>query len=187
MQLPLQITFRNMEKSEAVEDNVKKWVAKLEKVAPDLISCRVVVAAPEPHKHKGGHFHTRIDLALPGQEIVVNREPPRHQGYVDAYVSIRDAFENARHKLSEYVRRHQGEVKAHSVPPHGTITALFPAEDYGLIATPDGGEIIFHRHSLLNADFDTLEIGAEVRFEEKSEQAGLRASSVRLIGKHHLG
>ncbi len=186
MKLPLQITYRNMEKSEAIDDNVRKWVAKLENVSPDLISCRVVVEAPEPHKRKGDHFHTRIDLALPGQEIVVNREPPQHQSYADAYVSIRDAFENAKRQLSEYVRRHQGQVKSHEVPPHGTIAALFPAEGYGTIETPDGREVAFNRNSLLNAEFAALKVGDEVRFEEKDEVEGLRASSVRLVGKHHV-
>jgi ribosome-associated translation inhibitor RaiA len=129
MKLPLQITFRNMETSEAVEASIKKWVAKLEKVSAALISCRVVVEAPQPHKRKGGHYHTRVDLALPGLEIVVNREPAGHHGYVDVYVSIRDAFENARHQLIEYVKRCQGEVKSHAVPPRGEIASLFPSED----------------------------------------------------------
>lgn len=186
MQLPLQITFRNMEASEAVEDNIRKWVAKLEKVSAELISCRVVVEAPLPRKQKGGHFHTRIDLALPGREIVVNREPPAHHSYVDVYVSLRDAFENARRLLSEEVRRRQGELKVHAVQPHGKIAAIYPDQDYGSIETPDGREITFHRNSILNADFDTLKAGDEVRFEEQVGVEELRASSVRLIGKHHL-
>ena len=186
MKLPLQITFRNMEKSEAVDVSIRKWVAKLEKISEELISCRVVVEAPLQHKRKGGHYHTRIDLALPGIEIVINREPASHHGYVDVYVSIRDAFANARHQLIEYVRRHQGKVKSHDIPPHGRIIALYPAEDYGRIETPEGWDIVFHRDSLLNADFDTLKTGDEVRFEEQNGIEGLRASSVRLIGKHHV-
>lgn len=186
MQIPLQITFRNMESSEAVADNIRKWVAKLEKVSWDLIACRVVVEAPHPHKQKGGHFHTRIDLTLPGREIVVNREPAAHHSHVDAHVSIRDAFENARRLLSEEVRRRQGEVKGHLMQPHGRIAALLPAEDRGRIETPDGRELTFHRNSVLNADFDRLKVGDEVRFEEQTGGEELRASSVRLIGKHHL-
>jgi ribosome-associated translation inhibitor RaiA/cold shock CspA family protein len=186
MQLPLQITFRHMETSEAVEAEIRKWVAKLEKVSWDLISCRVVVEAPQAHKQKGGHFHTRIDLTLPGREIVVNREPPAHQSHEDAYVSIRDAFENARRLLSEEVRRRQGEVKVHAVQLHGRIAAILPKEDYGSIETPDGRELVFHRNSVLNADFDGLKAGDEVRFEEQNGGEELRASSVRLVGKHHL-
>lgn len=186
MKLPLQITFHNMESSEAVEASIRKWVAKLEKISGDLVSCRVAVEAPLQHKHKGGHFHTKIDLALPGLEIAVNREPAKHHGYVDVYVSIRDAFENTRRQLTEYVRRRQGEVKSHAAPSHGKIVSLFPAENYGKIETHDGREIVFHRNSLLNADFDTLQTGDQVRFEEQNDMDGLRASSVRLIGKHHV-
>jgi cold shock CspA family protein len=59
-------------------------------------------------------------------------------------------------------------------------------EDYGFIATPDGREIYFHRNSVINNAFDRLSVGSEVRFAEELGEKGAQASTVHLIGKHHL-
>jgi cold shock CspA family protein len=83
------------------------------------------------------------------------------------------------------VRRRRGDVKYHESEPHGRITQLFPSEDYGLIQTADGREIYFHRNSVLNADFDKLEEGAQVHFSEEMGEKGPQASTVHVEGKHH--
>lgn len=186
MELPLQISFRNMNSSEAVEASIRKWAAKLERAYDTIISCRVVVEAPPKHKRRGGYFHTRIDITLPGAELAVNREPDPHHSYTDVYVSIRDAFKNAQRQVEEYVKRRQGQVKTHETPSCGRIKALFPEEDYGRIEMPDGADIYFHRNSIINADFDKLEIGVEVRFVEQEGVEGPQASSVRVLGKHRV-
>lgn len=187
MKLPLQITYRNMESSEAVEENIRKWAAKLDRVCGDIMRCDVVVEAPHKHQRKGGHFHVRLDITVPGSELAINREPDPHHGYTDVYVCIRDAFQAAERQLEQYVCRRKGEIKAHEAVPHGRIMALFPAEDHGTIETADGREIYFHRNSVLEADFDKLAVGMEVRFAEEAGDRGPQASTVRLVGKHHPG
>lgn len=84
------------------------------------------------------------------------------------------------------MRVRRGKVKVHDVPAHGKIITLHPEADYGRIETPDGREIYFHRNSIVNTDFDRLEPGLEVRFSEESGDEGPQATSVQLIGKHHL-
>ncbi len=66
------------------------------------------------------------------------------------------------------------------------LLTLFPAGDYGTITDSDGREIYFHRNSVVNADFDSLDIDSEVRFVEEVGDKGPQASSVHLIGKHHI-
>ena len=80
------------------------------------------------------------------------------------------------------------ETCAHEVPPHGNVQHISPYEGFGFIETRDGREIYFHRNSVLNGAFEKLEIGAEVRFEvaEAESEKGPQATTVRLIGKHHL-
>jgi len=46
--------------------------------------------------------------------------------------------------------------------------------------------IYFHRRSVVGADFDRLEIGAEVRFDEEAGDRGPQASTVHVVGKHHI-
>jgi len=70
------------------------------------------------------------------------------------------------------------------VPAHGRVVEVTP--DSGTILTSDGREIYFHRNSLLNVEFDDLPQGAEVRFDEVEGDKGPKASSVQLVGKHHI-
>jgi len=91
-----------------------------------------------------------------------------------------------RRQLEDYARKHDQRLKVHAPPPHGRIVELNPAEDYGRIETLDGRLVYFHRNSVLGADFDGLSIGAEVRFDEEAGERGPQASTVHVIGKHHI-
>lgn len=183
MQVPLQITFRNMETSESLESYIRERAAKLDSICENMVSCRVVVEAPHKHQRKGGLFHATIEITLPKETIVINREPDQHKSYKDAYVVVRDVFDSAQRKLRGVVGRQKGEVKAHEEMPQGKITELYPHEDYGRILTAAGDDIYFHRNSLINADFAALSLGDEVRFVEEQGDNGPQATSVRVVGK----
>jgi ribosomal subunit interface protein len=186
MEIPVQVTFRDMPVSDAVEAVCWEEAAKLDRYYDRITACRIVVA--ESHRRqKGNLFEIRVDVTLPGGELVVNREPPLHHTDEDVYVAIREAFDKARRRLEDYARRQRGRVKAHDPPPHGRVSKLMPHAGYGFIETPDGREIYFHRNSVLQEAFDRLQIGSQVRFEEAEGAKGPQASSVSLLGKHsHL-
>ena len=177
MRLPLQISFRNMPHSEAVERAVVERAESLERFSKQIMGCRVVVETRHRH-HQGNLYHIRIDLTLPGNEIVVGREPALHHAYEDVYVAVRDAFDAARRRLEDYTRQRNQRVKVHESPPHGHIARLDHGKGYGFIETPDGREIYFHRNSVLDADFDRLEVGDPVRFHEEAGEEGPQASTV---------
>lgn len=181
MQVPLQITFRNMDSSEALEAEIRKRVDKLTKTYEQIVSCRVIVEAPPQHRRKGGLFKVNIDITCPEGKVAVNREPPvQDRSHEDAYVALRDAVDAAARQLEQYNRRRQGLVKAHEEIPRGRITRLSPLEDYGTITTVDGREIYFHRNSVLNADFDSLAIGTMITFHEEEGDHGPQASTVKI-------
>lgn len=184
MQLPLQVSFRGMDASEAMEQNIRESAAKLNQYSDQLISCRVMVEAQHRHHQKGNLYHVRIDLTVPNHEIVVSRAPGEHQSHSDAYVAIRDAFDAAKRQLKEWNSKRQQHVKTHAEVPYGSVAELFPAMDYGTIRAPDGREIYFHRNSVLNGDFETLAIGDAVRFAETAGDNGPQASTVHVEGKH---
>ena len=186
MQLPLQITFRDIPPSEAVEAKIRQNAEKLNLFYDRIVSCRIVVEAPHRHHHKGKHYHVRIDLTVPNGELVINRDPPKHKSYEDIYVAIRDAFAAAQRQLKRYAAVQRHETKVHEISPYGRIITLLPDDGYGFIETADGREIYFHQNSLLNCTLSDLEVGSEVRFIEETGEKGIQASSVRLIGKHHL-
>src|SRR6516225_3298425 len=184
MQVPLQVSFRHMEHSEAIEALIREKVAKLDASPDHIMGCRVVVEPAGKHHEHGNLYEVRIDITVPGEEIVVTREPSEHAEYKDIQVAIRDAFDSARRRLEDYVRRRRGTVKALETAPHARVSKLFPDEDYGFIETPDGREIYFHRHSILHDAFDRLEIGTEVTFVEEAGKKGPQASTVKLVGRH---
>ena len=183
---PLQIRFRNLESSPAVEAAVRQRAEQLERFADKIMSCRITVEAPHKHQHKGNLYHVTVDVRTPGREVVANRSPVEHHAHEDVYVAIRDAFNAARRQLQDQVREKRGKTKSHEVPPHGRISELYPADDYGTITDSTGREIYFHRNSVVNARFDSLYPGMEVRFVEEAGDLGPQASSVYLVGKHHI-
>ncbi|HEX9758292.1 MAG TPA: HPF/RaiA family ribosome-associated protein [Nitrospiria bacterium] len=173
MKIPLQITVRNLSLSEAAEADIRRRVEKLESFCDKIVGCRVTMEVPHRHKHQGVLYNARIDITVPGKEIVVKREP-----HEDIYVSIRDAFNAARRQLQNYLRKKRGEVKVHEEVPIARVIKLFSEDGYGFLETPDGYEIYFHKNSVLNGGFENLNIGTEVRYSEEEGEKGTQASTV---------
>lgn len=186
MQIQPQITFRHMQPSPALEAKIRQRIDLLEQYHNHLTSCRVVIELDHHHHHQGNLYHVRVDLTLPGHELIAGRESPKHQAYEDAYVAVRDAFDSLQRQLEDLARRQRQDMKHHDIPLHGRISKLVPDEDYGRIASADGRDIYFHRNSLVGGDFEKLTVGMEVRFDDEMGDEGPQASSVHLIGKHHI-
>ncbi|MAF49505.1 MAG: ribosome-associated translation inhibitor RaiA [Rhodospirillales bacterium] len=104
MSIPVQISFRNFEQSDAVEARIREKVDKLEQYYDRITNCQVVVEAPHRHHQKGKLFHIKIMLSVPGDEVVVTRDPKDAHSHEDIYVAIRDAFEAVRRQLKKHVR-----------------------------------------------------------------------------------
>lgn len=186
MQIPLKITFRHMDVSEALEGKIHEKAKKLEQFSDHITSCRVTIDQEHKHHHQGNLFSIKLDITVPGKEIVITRHPDEHHAHEDPYVVLRDTFDAARRQLEDYVRKQRHKVKTHEVLPHGVIKALFPYEDYGLIETPDGREVYFNRYSIVDKKFENLSEGDKVHFSEEAGDNGPQASTVHVEGKHHV-
>lgn len=111
MQIPLQVTLKDMPQSDAVESRIREKTEKLSRFYDRIMSCRVVVETPQRHQHQGKLYSVRIDLTVPGAELVANRAQDE-----DVYVAIRDAFVAITRQLEDFARRQRGEVKTHGAP-----------------------------------------------------------------------
>ena len=126
---PVQISFRNMGASPALEAEVRARVEWLESFSPAITGCRVVLEIPHRHRRSGRPLHVRIELSLAGEAVIVTHEPAsdttvrsasrksdeaaaRHK---DAYVAIHEAFDVARRRLEDVGRRQRGDVKTRAV------------------------------------------------------------------------
>ncbi len=114
MQTPLRITFRHMEPSPAVEERIREYVGHLERFHERITGCHVVVERPAAHRHKGAPFAIKIDVTVPGEEIVVRSDRAEHPAHADVYVALHDAFDSARRILQDRVREQRGDVKRHA-------------------------------------------------------------------------
>ena len=173
MKLQLQITTRDIPHSEALESHIRQKAEKLETFYPQIMGCRIVVEVPHKHKTQGNLFNVRLDITVPGKELVVTREPNE-----DVYVALRDAFDAAKRQLEDYGRRQRGEVKAHAPVLHGKVVRLMPEEGYGFVETSGGQELYFHRENLANNNFEQLKEGSEVQFLEDIGSEGFQAKRV---------
>jgi ribosomal subunit interface protein len=184
MQIPLQVTFRDMPHSDALEAHVGKLASKLDTFSARITSCHVVLEAPHKHQHEGRHYRVRINLSVPGSEVVVSHTPEDEATNEDAYAAIDEAFDRLDRRLADYVRRQRGDVKPHETAyREGRVSKLWSYEGYGFIETPDSGEVYFHRNSVLHHSFDKLAIGTHVRFVEELGEKGPQASTVVLSGQ----
>lgn len=181
MKVPFNIQFHGMEPSDAVETSAREHVLKLEEFAPDIMTCRVVVDLEQKHKHQGRPYGVRIDLTLPGHELVVNRVQDE-----DVYVALRDAFDNMKRQVEDIVRKRRGQEKLHPVPLHGEVVRLDTEAGIGFIRTPDGNEYYFSRDNLAATPFEHIGEGSAVQFIPEVAGEGLQAKRVSL-GKHSTG
>lgn len=131
MNAPVSITYRNMQPSAAVTARVRAEAAKLERYYNHIISCRVLIEVPHRHHQWGDHYHIRVELSVPGNDVIVRHEPSDrgHQAdlgtgravkreetgapHKDIYVVIRDVFDIVRRRLEDHARRQRGDVKRH--------------------------------------------------------------------------
>jgi ribosomal subunit interface protein len=182
MQVPLQITSRDFEMTDAIDAQIRKRAAKLERFTSRIISCKVLIEMPHRQKRTGKGYHVRIDITVPKDDLVIKR-----QEHIDLYAAIADAFDAAERLLEEHHGRQRGAERAdRETPAFAKIKTLSPVEGYGFLETAEGDEIYFHRNSVLNDAFDRLEIGTKVRYVEEMGQEGPQASTVELTSTREL-
>lgn len=147
MQLPLQISSRDFDVTPAIEQAVRSKADKLDQFYDHIMGCRVLLETPHRHHHKGSAYNVRILLTVPGDELIVKREP-----HEDLYVAIRDAFDAAQRQLKEYSRRRRGDIKHHMEAGSGAIAAFGNEEDVEYMgSTEESEELLTYYETVIPA------------------------------------
>lgn len=200
---PLQVTFRHLAVPPVVERWVRLEAANLNRFYKRIMGCRVAIE--QSHRYvKGSPYRVRIDLTVPGGELVINHEPTlkskaRQTGETEIrkhlevsspnkhlQQAISEAFKAAGRRLQDYARRQRGDVKNRQSQPVARVNQLFRAQGYGFLLTGDGREIYFHKDSVLSRAFGRLRVGSTVTFAEEQGEKGPQASSVKIAAKHRM-
>ena len=121
MQVPLQIKFRHMERSAAIEDRVRDRCHKLQRFAEHVIRCRIIIDAPHKHQGKTGLYQASIEITLPDQETGSSFHAEQQHAHENVDVAIREVFEAARRQLEDYVRQRRAYMKIQDAKPHSQI------------------------------------------------------------------
>ena len=187
MQTPVEIAYRHCEPSEEIRAEIAAQMERLERFSPRITSCRVVVNGPQTRHEQGDLFNIQLRVSMPEhKDVVVDQRQGDAGERTHALVAIREAFAAAARQIEDVARDMRGQVKTHVAESHGRVARILAGDDCGFIETADGREIYFHRNAVLNGGFARLSVGSEVRFVEEDGEKGAQASTVRLVGKHHL-
>jgi ribosome-associated translation inhibitor RaiA/cold shock CspA family protein len=191
LQVPLEISFHNTEHSDWAEQEIRNHAAALESIYDRLVSCRVRVDQRATNSHDTIPPVVRIEMGIPGRpDLVVSHEPDHLQQKFqrpDLHNAINEAFRIAERQLRDHKDKSTDHTKdlRHEAEHQnlGQITELAPERDFGFLLTKEGGQLYFHRNSLLNGDFDALRLREEVYYVEAVGDTGPVATKVRV--KHN--
>jgi len=179
MQLPVEISYRGVEKTDDLDTLIRTKAAKLDRFCDHISRCDVAIEQPNQTQRAGNPFRVRIDLTVPpGHELIADERQTEHEMHEPLTKIINDAFKAIERQLIELKERQRHEVKTHA-EPRALITKLFA--DYGFITDGGGVDIYFHRNALLGMEFERLKVGTEVRFDLSHGEMGPQASSVHVI------
>ncbi|TAF07177.1 MAG: HPF/RaiA family ribosome-associated protein [Nostocales cyanobacterium] len=188
MKIPPEITYRNLDKSEAIDNLVDEKIAKLEHICHYINSCHIVIEKIHDRPRSGSPYRVRIDLTVPpGHELVAQRNPGEGIQYQPLDAVIRETFEAMRQQLAKLTQLQRASEQANryeeAQETTAFVTKLFREDGYGFLRTLDGREVYFHQNSVLNNSFERLEIGTGVHFSLEEGEEGPQASTVRIVDK----
>jgi cold shock CspA family protein len=184
MQVPLQLSFKDVEKDPLVEDQIRGRSEGLERFCDHINSCRVVVEKPQQHQSSGNPFRVRVDLTIAGgHEVVAKQEAGKGDMHDPLQVVVKKVFDSAEKQLKKLTDKQHGHVKLHPQQQSmATVSKKFEDEGYGFLRTIDtGDEIYFHKNSVLNGDFAKVKVGTGVRFVFEQGEKGPQASTVEIM------
>jgi len=188
MKVTPEITYRNLEKTDAIAALINQKIAKLEHICNYINSCHIAIEKIHHRPRSGSPYRVRIDITVPpGHELVAESNPSDGKQYQPLNVVIRDAFDAACGQLVKLTQRqHESDKALSSEAAQDTtalVTKLFRDRGYGFLKALDGQEIYFHRNSVLHDDFQRLEIGTGVYFSVEEGEEGLQATTVKIVDK----
>lgn len=189
MRVPLEVSYHGLSRTPALDELIEDHVTKLEMVCDHLMSCRIGIRQEQKRRNTANPYRIRIEMRVPpNHNIVVNHETGLKEAADDLTTGMKNAFKIAQRRLKNLVEKQLGVTKKH---PEQETTALvrkiFREEGYGFLQSIDGDEIYFHRNSVINDDFDQLEVGTGVHYLAELGEDGLQASTVQVIDSSGAG
>lgn len=188
MKVPPEITYRGVDKTDAIQALIDEKIAKLEQVCDHISSCHIAIEKNQDRPRERSPYRVRLDITVPpNHELAAESTMSDRTDYAELDTVVRDAFNKAWRQLRDLSKQQQeynkGQVSEEAQDNTALVTKLFPEQDYGFLKTLSGEDIYFHRNSVLHGDFDRLEVGTGVRFSALENDGLLHASTVQIVDK----
>lgn len=178
-----EITFPDFDPSDAIRADIEKYLVKIEKLYDKIIFCHVSVRAP--HRHQRKHiYHINIQLEIPGEDIIINKEPEKDYSHTDIHLAIRDAFNSLKRSLRKRVKGKKTKLKTIETHDYAMIKSFDSNQGFGFVADSSGREIYFHKNSIINFNPDELKPGLKVKFVEEPGEKGQHVTSMSVVGSY---
>ncbi len=188
MDIPAEIAFKQIDKSDAMEALIRERIARLERSHRHIVSCRVVVENPHRASESAKPpLAIAVEVSVAGGKMVVAKdEQARHDAKGDLTAFVNRAFKQVERQLDDHDSIRRGDVKAHAGEGTlGRVARLFPEQNYGFVEVSGSPDLYFTRNAVVGGDYEDLEIGAAVRVTVATTEGpmGPQASSVRSFGE----
>jgi putative sigma-54 modulation protein len=113
MKTPLEIAFKGLERSRAVEAKIAERAVRLEKHFDRMTHIRAVVSAPNRLAHKSKQFEVKLEIGIPGAgPLVIAEAPEGNDARSDLLLAIRHAFDAAERRLDDVAEKMGGTSRA---------------------------------------------------------------------------
>ncbi len=114
MRISPQISYRDVQKTDALESLLTEKIAKLEQVYDKISSCRISIEKVHDHPESGSPYRVRLDITVPeNREVVVDKSPDDNTQYPPLEAIIRDAFDAAVRQLKSLNEQQHNHMKTH--------------------------------------------------------------------------
>ena len=112
MRVPVEITYRNVTKSDAIEKLIYEKVDKLNDFHDNIVSCRISIDQHKESKSSGNRYHVGIGVRVPpGKELVVRQKSAEEGSNEFLRTVITEAFKTITRQLKKLKQKQRGIVK----------------------------------------------------------------------------
>ncbi len=194
MQVPLEIAYHNTEGNGWLDEYIRERADHLDRIAGGLVSCRVVVERSQHQHQTGNPYRVRVEATIPPKkDLIGDKEEVVEDRHLQLRPIIRHAFDAVEKQVKKQRQIMRGSDKQNRAPDsvtaplpetesNASVARIFRSEGYGFLKVPgEDDEYYFHRNAVANEEFDSMEVGTEVRFEPSMGEDGPQADSVEII------
>jgi ribosome-associated translation inhibitor RaiA len=135
MHKPLEITFRDIDRSDSAVSVIEKKCENLDRFYPQINSAHVTISAPDHRFRKSKTYHVTIEVDVPRKKhLIVDYEPEERSAEKSLPLVINHAFRIMEQRLQDHARqqrsliRHRTEEESIEDIPAPLIDGVLPVD-----------------------------------------------------------